>query len=64
MKKYIVFFPVFASASVEVEADDEDEAIDKAGEECYVGLCHHCARNLDVGDLDYDNAEVEMVDGQ
>ena len=41
----------------EVEADSEEEAVDKAWEldECHISLCHHCSRQLE-------NAQITDID--
>ena len=48
--KYKVYLNGHASASVEVEADDIDEAREKAENEVYVSLCHQCAHEVEVSD--------------
>jgi hypothetical protein len=47
--KYTVHFTTVASTTVQVEADDPDEAIDRAYNEVYVSLCHQCAHEMDLG---------------
>lgn len=49
MSKFTVHFTTVASTTVTVEADDHDEAIDKACNEVYVSLCHQCAGEADFG---------------
>ncbi len=61
MPKYYVTFEVSASASIEVEADNPDEAEQKAEEEIHVSLCHQCARNIHLGDYG-DCLEVIEID--
>lgn len=39
-----------ASVVVEVEAETEEEAKEKAFDNAHVSLCHHCAHELDLGD--------------
>lgn len=48
MSAYIVHFVTPASTSVRIEADDAEEAVDKACDEVYVSLCHQCAGELDL----------------
>lgn len=50
MSKYTVYFDQVASTAVEVEADDYDEAIEKAEIEAYIEacICHQCARHIDL----------------
>lgn len=51
MPSFTVYFNVPGSVSVQVdEAEDADAAIEQACGELYVGLCHACARDLDLGD--------------
>jgi hypothetical protein len=51
MAKYRVYYEVVASASIEVEADDPTEAMDKADDMFDIGpsLCAHCALGLGSG---------------
>jgi hypothetical protein len=58
MPKYGVSIPIYASAYVEVEADSEEEAIEKAEESYHVSLCHQCAREVEIGEFD-DSASSE-----
>lgn len=52
MTKYKVTLVVDASVTVEVEADSEEEARDKAEKIVeHPCLCHYCAGQLDVGDF-------------
>lgn len=61
MPKYYVSVPVFASAGTAVEATNEEEAIDKAISKLYPSLCHQCAGEVELGDLDYENASAEEI---
>jgi hypothetical protein len=62
MAKYLVTLLFAASKSVEVEADSEDTAVDRAYDEhCYASLCHSCAHEIDLGDC-YDHS-VEKLRG-
>jgi hypothetical protein len=49
MNTYTVHFTTVASTSLNVEAEDIEEAIDEACNEVYVTLCHQCAREMDLG---------------
>lgn len=61
MPKYSVSFNVYATTYVEVDADSEEDARDKAKdiveEPC---LCFQCANDLEIGCLG-DIASVELV---
>lgn len=61
--KYKVYLNGHASASVEVEADDIDEAREKAENEVYVSLCHQCAHEVEVSD-DWETHSVYDESGQ
>ncbi len=61
MPKYTVCFPVFVTASAKVDAQDADEAIEKA--EPGTGLCWQCSRVLDVGEVDWERPHVIDEDG-
>ena len=57
MARYRVYFETTASCTVEVDADDEDAAIDKAYDEIPSGVCAQCSGwgqpwSLDFGELD------------
>jgi hypothetical protein len=50
LAKYIVYYQAVVSHGIEVEAEDEAEASEKADREFDGGgLCYHCTTN--VGDL-------------
>ncbi|MGV8064590.1 hypothetical protein PJP13_24305 [Mycobacterium kansasii] len=49
-EKYTVYLSGHAETSVTVEADDPDEAIDKACNAVHPFICHQCAREIDLGD--------------
>ena len=52
MSNYTVILLVDASLGAEVSADSAEEAMEKADEQVDVPtLCHHCSRELDVGDV-------------
>lgn len=60
--KYRAFFTVATTCSVEVEADSEEAAEEKAWELVDVpSLCWQCSRQLDVGDI-LDMVEVEVIE--
>lgn len=46
--KYTVYLSGHAETSVTVEADDHDEAIEKACSEANPFICHQCAREIQV----------------
>lgn len=48
MTAYSVHFTTPASRIVRVEADDPDEAIEKADNEVGCVLCHQCAGEIDL----------------
>ena len=43
MARYRVYFETTASCTVEVDADDEDAALDKAHDEIPTGVCAQCS---------------------
>ena len=52
MSKWVAIFTVDASTVVEVEADTQEQAEEKAWEN--IGrprLCHQCGDELDIGDV-------------
>lgn len=51
MPKYNVYLVTTASATVKVEAEDPESAIEQAFQEAPGGLCHQCGRDYDLGDL-------------
>ena len=52
MKKWSVVLSVDATMIVEVEANTEEEAKDKAIETAGTPwLCHQCSRDLNIGDV-------------
>lgn len=60
MTKYRVYGTVTGSKYLgEFEADTKEEAMDKAAEsdECYVSLCHQCAREADGAEIHEFHAE-------
>jgi len=51
-KKFSVQFEIYASTSVTVEADNEEQAREIATKNAYAPcLCHQCADDLDIGDI-------------
>lgn len=52
MSKYSVWFPYMFYTVKEVEAENEDEAIEKALNEVdgCISLCYHCMRENDISD--------------
>ncbi|EFC80166.1 hypothetical protein [Parafrankia sp. EUN1f] len=61
MPRYGVVFTTTASALVKVEADSPEEAREKAPAELDTGLCHHCARRIELGDFEYDEDDADAV---
>lgn len=63
MKKYIVSGEVTAYISVELEAENKKEAIDKAYEECSgpMGFVGNGGYNKLIGVCDTDNADVSIT---
>jgi hypothetical protein len=60
--KYRVWFTVYASTAVEVDAENEEEARQKAEEVVYrPSLCHQCSDELEMGDVG-DIFEVEEIE--
>lgn len=52
MPKYRVHLTANASASIDVEAEDDRQAIEKAVDNAPGSLCHQCAREVTLGDFD------------
>jgi len=52
MKKWFVSIPVYASAFVRVEADTEEQAIEKALQLRSLCLCNQCSDRFEIGDED------------
>lgn len=51
MPRYAVVYVATADATVEVEAEDMDDAMDKADQEFqFPQQCYHCAMNFNLGD--------------
>lgn len=64
MSEYAVIFISTASASVRVEADDADEAIDKAWDAGPpTSLCHQCARAVDLSGEWEPDAVIDDITG-
>lgn len=51
MSTYRVYLVTTASVTMTVEADDPEQAIEEAFQEAPGSLCHQCARDYDLGDL-------------
>lgn len=60
--KWTVSLSGYASTTVEVEADTVEEAAELAEAEAHVSLCHHCARDVEVGD-EWDATYAQGEDG-
>ena len=52
MDEYLVTIVMGASQVIAVEAESVDEAIETAYGAAEYGLCHHCAKKFDLGDID------------
>ena len=68
MSTYRIFFNTGASASVEVEADSFDEAVDLAYDRVPSGICAQCGGwgqdyDMDLGD-DWEVDDSYEVDGK
>lgn len=65
MTKYRIWASAYASTGLgEFEAEDKDQAIEMAYDklsEKSLGLCHHCARDVDIGDFDISDTDIEEV---
>lgn len=61
-KKWRAYGTVFGTKNLgEFEADSEEEAKEKAinSDECYVGFCHHCAKQCE--DPEIYEVDVEEI---
>lgn len=63
MKKYIVYGKVTAFVSVELEAENEKEAIEKAYNECSgpMSFCGNGGYNKIIGVCNTDDADVSIT---
>lgn len=65
MPRYVVYFTATAETSIEVEAEDSDEAIDLAWDQIeFPTLCAHCSggqkSSLSIGDWEsFDTLRLE-----
>lgn len=63
MKKYSVSLCYYASAFAEVEAENEEDAINKAAQEImYPSLCHHCSSEVEIGEMCEDGHFAEEIE--
>ena len=63
MKKWCVSIPINASAIFTIEAETEEEAIQKAYEEGVPTICHYCSDYVDIEDWTLDgDAVAEALD--
>lgn len=68
MARYVVHLTTWANTSIEVEADDPEQAKELAEESGqFPTLCHQCSgygrgQSLDIGD-EWDAKEVTLLDG-
>lgn len=50
-KRFVVCISVDASITIEVDAENEEQAKELAMERVYVpGLCHQCAHQIEIGE--------------
>lgn len=54
MKKYIVSIPYYATYTVEVDAENIEEAWDEAMD-CQPCLCHYCSSSVEIEEV---NTEI------
>ena len=53
-KAYNVSIPWHCTVFVEVEAEDEYLAKEKALKECCWNLCHQCSDRVEIGEVNFD----------
>lgn len=51
MSKYRVTFEIYASSTVEVEADSEEQAKQKASKKVWPTLCHECSDEVEISGI-------------
>lgn len=61
MTRYRVYLSATASHSVEVEADNEADAMDLGEQQGPPSLCHQCARGVELGDFFANEENVETL---
>ncbi len=59
MAKYSVIIPWYCSVTINVEAETKEAALKKAVEQAHPSLCHHCSREIEMGDM-VDHADIEV----
>jgi hypothetical protein len=52
MKKWHVRIPMYADAFYEIEAENEEAAIEKAYERHSPSICHQCSQHIELGEFD------------
>jgi cytochrome c5 len=63
--KYRVTFEVYASATVTVDADSEEQAREKAGKKVWPTLCHECSHEIDISGIgELTHVEAVKQEGQ
>lgn len=63
MKTYSVCVPLFASTVIKVKAESKEAALEKALEKARTpSVCHQCARELEVGDVDTEALTIDCVE--
>jgi hypothetical protein len=62
--RYFVSIPVYASATYYIEAESEQEAIQKAFDEGLPNICHQCSGDVEISDFNTEcEATAELTEG-
>ncbi len=51
-KKWLVRIPIYADVLIEVDADNEEAAIERGYETHHPTLCNHCSRRVELSEFD------------
>lgn len=63
MTRYSVMLPYHASVYVEVEAENEEDAIQKAWDDAYPSVCCHCSKHVSIDEANDDCApSIEILE--
>jgi len=54
MKNYLARIPWNCTVLVKVEAENENEAIEKALKKCNPNLCHQCSNEIEIDEYNAD----------
>ena len=54
MKKYLVRIPWHCAVLINIEAENEVEAIEKAYREAHPNLCHQCSNDIEIDEYNAD----------